>query len=168
MAQSKKTEVTYPIALEVVELHGSEMYKDTVHVHYAERNHMPNGEIVRVSVTHADGARQQSLFAMRGRNREDPGKIGIDFIGGAKLKVEFNQKYQFTFEKASLLERLRWARESADPTARIAMWIAYWSAIIGVAGFVLGVIGAVPIVREWFIEKSSPIQYPSPAPLSAE
>jgi hypothetical protein len=43
--------------------------------------------------------------------------------------------------------RIKWALRSSDPTARTAMWIAFWSAVIGLLGFGLGVIGAIPILK---------------------
>jgi hypothetical protein len=132
----------------VYKLSGDQMHKDTVHVHPDERGGMKSGDIVRVTVAKGDdGDSHSDLFAIRSR-MEDMGKIGIDSKGCSHLKLKAGRKYEFAFERTSWWRKLKWAREAADPSARMAMWIAYWSALLGLAGFVLGVIGAVPVLRD--------------------
>jgi hypothetical protein len=136
------------------------MYKDVVRVHSLQRGDMKNGEIVRVTVTkNEEGKSKSILFAIRG-HEESELQIGIDFVGCQKLKVKTGKIYEFKFERGGFRDRLTWARESSDPGARIAMFIAYWSAIIGLIGFVLGVIGAVPVLVDfgaWVYKKTTEI-----------
>jgi len=148
----------------VYKLSGDQMYKDTVHVHSEERGGMKNGDIVRVTVTKDDGSRHSGFFAIRGRPGK--GRIGIDFLGCSRLKIKAGGTYKFAFEGTRCWTKIGWAREAADPSARIAMWIAYWSALLGLAGFVLGVIGAVPALLEfgdWFYTKSATWEHPAKA-----
>ncbi len=138
------------------------MYKDTVHVHWKDRDDMKNGDIVRVKVFSDNGHCHKGLFAVRGRR--EMGKIGIDFLGCAHLKVEAGAQYRFTFERTGIWTKLKWARQTADPSARIAMWIAYWSAVVGLIGFVLGVIGAAPVLidfKHWLFHDENREMHPT-------
>jgi hypothetical protein len=142
MAQKSSNELL------VYKLSGDQMHKDTVHVHPDERGGMKSGNIVWVTVTKGDdGSSHSDLFAIRGRTGK--GKIGIDSRGCSLLKLKAGRTYEFVFERTSYWRKLKWAREAADPSARMAMWIAYWSVLLGLAGFVLGVIGAVPVLRDF-------------------
>jgi hypothetical protein len=99
------------------------------------------------------------FFAVRGHDQFEF-KIGMDFLGYQKLHLTPGKIYEFKFERAGFRDRLTWARESSDPGARIAIWIAYWSAIVGLLGFVLGLIGAVPVLvdfGEWVYKKMTEI-----------
>jgi hypothetical protein len=145
--------------LEVKQLTDDWMYKEVARVHSSQRAHMKNGDIVKVTVAKNDkGESRSALFVIRGQEESSRLKIGIDLFGLVKLNVKPGYKYDFEFERISLWQKLIWALETSDPGARIAMWIAYWSAIIGVAGLVLGIIGVIPVFMdfsEWIYKKTT-------------
>src|SRR5262249_35969561 len=89
------------------------------------------------------------FFSLRGLDNKDLGKIRFDFVARQALKVDIGTTHDFTIEEANPWQKLKWALHATDPVARIATWIALWSGILGVLGFILGAVGVWPVVREW-------------------
>ena len=156
-----------PNKLSVRILHGNDMYRDLIRVHWTERNKIKNGSIARARV--AGG--KPFIVVMRGCTDEDLGKIGMDHLtrehvrtgaGGAILEGALDD---FTFENASLLEKIKWSTNSADPVARVATWIAVVSGIAGFLGLLLAVIGLYPVVKEIRNDWSEYQQAHTPSPL---
>ena len=107
------------ISLKVRALGGHDQYKDMIRVHWTQRNKVGNGSIARITVNG-----KTHILAMRGCIDKEINTVGLDHLNREDMKLENDQTYKFTFEKARLLEKLKWALRSADPAARIATWIA--------------------------------------------
>src|SRR5262249_11739186 len=91
--------------LEVTELSGDQMYKDTVQVDWTQRSKMKNGDIVKVTVANSDDRKPRcGLFAIRGQGEASKLKIGIDFLGLQTLNVKSGNSYEFKFERTGLMQ----------------------------------------------------------------
>jgi hypothetical protein len=131
--------------LRVTEAVKEDVYKDIARIHWDERgrdNHV--GAIVSIKV---DGGRKK-YFSLRGLGNDRFGEIALDHVARTELKLELNDRHEFTIEETSAWEKLKWAVKANDPTARIAVWIAVWSGIVGIAGLVLALIGLYPAIKE--------------------
>lgn len=134
------------VDLQVHEAVHDEVYKDIVRVFWENRAGLEVNSIVKVT---ANGYGPR-YFAIRGLDPKDKDCIFIDWLGRQRLgKMQVGEVYKFTITDTSPWEKLKWACLSSDPASRIAAWIAVWSAIIGVLGLVLGIIGVIPVVKEW-------------------
>jgi hypothetical protein len=75
---------------------------------------------------------------------KDRGTFGVDFLDAEKMRLVTDQRYEFDFKSSSLTDKLKWAANAADPTARIATWIALISGSIGIllglAGLIVGIL----------------------------
>jgi hypothetical protein len=136
------------IELEVADALDGDAYKDIARIHWTERGAKRNriGSIVAIRV---DGG-PRHFFSLRGLGDKDLGKIRFDFVARQTLKLDKGAKYDFAIEEANLWQKLKWALHATDPVARIATWIALWSGIFAILGLILGVIGAWPVLKEWF------------------
>lgn len=131
-----------PYSLRVRDLGERDQYKDMVRVHWSQRGGVGYGSITRVTAN----AGKPHILAMRGCVDDNKGTIGLDHLTRDYMKLINGQIYEFTFEPASLWEKLSWARQSADPAARVATWIAIISGGIGAIGILLSI---VSIVHTW-------------------
>jgi hypothetical protein len=123
-----------------------DVYKDIVRIHWRERGELNRiGAIVSISVD--DGPRH--FFSLRGLPDEDKGIIRFDHVTRTELRLKIGEQHNFAIEETNAWQKLLWAIHATDPVARIATWIAVWSAILGVLGLILGALGVWPVVKEW-------------------
>jgi|SRR5205809_2577461 len=139
--------------LTVEDSNKGDVYKDIVRIHWRERGTRNRiGAIVAISV---DGGPRR-FFSLRGLPEEDAGKIRFDHVARNELHLKTGEQHDFAIRETSAWEKLVWAIHATDPVARIATWIAVWSAILGVLGLILGILGLIlggmgawPVIREW-------------------
>ena len=132
--------------LRVTEAVKDDVYKDIARLHWKERG--KNNRIGAIVAVRVDGGRRH-YFSLRGLGDDRQGQILFDHVARTELKLELNSEHDFAIDEASVWERLLWAIRATDPAARIAAWIAVWSGIVGVLGLILGIIGVVPIIKDW-------------------
>jgi hypothetical protein len=144
---------TIEVDLRVHEALRDEVYKDVVRVFWRHRNGLPVSSIVKVSCN----GRGPFYFAIRGLDEKDQDCIFLDWLGRQRLgNLQPDEIYRFKISTTNPWEKLQWACLAADPAARIAAWIAVWSAVVGMIGLVLGIIGVVPVIKEWVGQKPEP------------
>jgi hypothetical protein len=129
--------------LKVHEAVKDEVYKDMVRVFWKERGPIQHNGIVKLSVKN----HRPRYLAIRGLDAKEKEYIFLDWMTRKDLGgLEIGDECEFTLEEVGLLGKLIWAWRSSDPAARVATWIAIWSAILGITGLVFG---AYPIVHDW-------------------
>lgn len=74
------------------------------------------------------------------RGNDEPGEINIDIDIRDDLALQLGKRYSFIIEKAGCFSRLWWYLRARDPAVRIPAWLAFWSVVLGFAGFILGVV----------------------------
>jgi hypothetical protein len=134
-------------SLIVEDAKSGDVYKDIVRIHWRERGKRNRiGAIVSISV---DGG-PRHFFSLRGLPDEDAGKIRFDHVARTELRIKTGEQHDFAIQETNPWQKLMWAVRATDPVARIATWIAVWSAILGVLGLFLGAIGVWPVMKESF------------------
>ena len=106
---------------------------------------MSFGAIVAISVDRGP----RHFFSLRGLPDEDAGKIRFDHVARSELRLKIGEEHDFAIEETNPWEKLSWAVHATDPVARIATWIAVWSGIVAILGFVIAIIGVWPVIRDW-------------------
>jgi len=123
-----------------------DVYKDIVRIHWRERGKRNKiGAIVAISV---DGGPRR-FFSLRGLPEEDAGKIRFDHVTRDELHLKTGEQHDFAIRETSAWEKVRWAVSATDPAARIAAWVAVWSGVVGIVCFILGVVGVIPVIKDW-------------------
>jgi len=127
--------------LTVEDANKGDLYKDIVRIYWRERGKRNRiGAIVAISV---DGGPRR-FFSLRGLPDEDAGKIRFDHVARTELRLKTGEQHDFAIEETNPWQKLKWAIHATDPVARIATWIAVWSAILGIFGLILGAISVWP------------------------
>jgi hypothetical protein len=125
--------------LRVRALGPNNFYKDMVAIDWTERNDVKNGSLATVTASNG----KSCILAVRGCEPENKGTIGLDVLSCQKMDLIVGQKYNFTFNSASMGDHLKWALHSADPAARIATWIAIVSVAVSLVGLVISLISFI-------------------------
>jgi hypothetical protein len=130
-------EKALPNQLQVAEAFKQDAYKDIVRIHWRERGkHNKIGSIVAISV---DGGPWR-LFSLLGLPDEHKGQIRFDHVSRDELELKLGEVHNFEIKETNVWQKLMWAVRATDPAARIAAWIAVWSAILGILALVIGII----------------------------
>jgi hypothetical protein len=117
-------------------------YRDIVRIHHDDRSGIPSGTLIKIAV-HSGADRRQRIFAVRGLRNANRGQIRLDSPNQDNLNVELNKTYPLEIAETSLLDKLHWVTCATDPAIRVAAWLAIWSGIIGILGFVVGIVGII-------------------------
>jgi len=126
---------------EVAEINWSDVYKDMARILEAFRINdkgetIPEGTVCRVSV-----GKKSILLAIRGHRDHQNAVIHMDEKTRNRLGVKSGDTVDFTLHQLGWWGQFRWALTASDPAYRIASQLAVLSVVLGLLGFVLGVVG---------------------------
>ena len=124
--------------LEVHQIWDEDAYRNRARIRAVHRGTISEGKIVKFSVND-----KSVLVEVRGNSREEGKIIRIDEITRVLLGVQEHTTYTFKAREVGWLGQFLWAWNASDSAARIA-------ARLGLIGVILGLIGVVPLLKEFF------------------
>lgn len=123
------------VKLVVREVSEKDVFHDMVRVELRHRPHCPAGSIVVVK----QGGVSVPLMA-RGAPSRDPDSVYLDAATRQRFKVKVGQAYEFQFQKADLIDELRWSWDATSASSRIAARVGVLSLSLGIVALLLGVV----------------------------
>ena len=117
------------------EAKSADVYKDTARIHESNRAGIKAGRICRLF---AKGFKS-TLVAVRGLKDEEQLDVRIDEVTRERLGIshlEVGKLVEVRLREAWLLERIWWVMNASDPAARVSIWIAVISLVLGAVALV--------------------------------
>jgi len=71
---------------------------------------------------------------------DDENTIYMAFDTRQALGIDKGQRLSFELTELGWLGKLRWYLKTPDPRIYIPAWLAVWSVVLGLLGFLLGVV----------------------------
>lgn len=122
--------------LEVKGLDRTEWGSSIIRLHRSHRSGIGRYGVARI-VNAADPSRSCDAVLL---GHDDETAIYMAFDARQSLGVNKGQRLSFELEELGWFGKLIWYLKTPDPRIYIPAWLAAWSVVLGLLGFLLGVI----------------------------
>ncbi|WP_296427235.1 hypothetical protein [Yoonia sp.] len=122
--------------LNVKGLDRSEWGNSIVRLHQSHRSGIGRYGVARI-INSADRSRSCDAVLL---GHDDENTIYMAFDTRQALGIDKGQRLSFELTELGWLGKLRWYLKTPDPRIYIPAWLAVWSVVLGLLGFLLGVV----------------------------
>lgn len=122
--------------LDVKGLDRSEWGGSIVRLHHSHRSGIGRYGVARIINT-ADRSRSFDAVLL---GHDDETAIYMAFDARQSVGIDKGQRLSFDLKELGWFGKLRWYLKTPDPRIYIPAWLAAWSVVLGLLGFLLGVV----------------------------
>lgn len=126
--------------LKITEAFDKDVYRDTARIPHKYREYKNGKVIIEGTICKVTHNNKSIYLIIRGDLSSDESVIRIDERTRNALDVNINDKLDFTIIPCGIFGKLHWLWNASDTTYRLASKLAILSVILGLIGFILGII----------------------------
>jgi hypothetical protein len=118
--------------------------REVARMHWSHRPFATRYDVVRIS--NGNKAIYVPILGLDGDQNKGVAKLGYDLrtrLGISAEDISSGKKFELKVEKTGFWAQLFWYLSTKDPAVKVPAWLAFWSVLLGLSGFVLGVFSLI-------------------------